>query len=186
MKDFSFVSVLISSPKKNLLHRLEGESGAGKRQQKPKQPMNKQLTLKKIAVAAFCGLVVLAGCSTQQSASAKYKLGDPITVFGFPVLSGGTQGTCPGAYAGYVIYTKSLPAWGWVPLTNTTVFTASDGGGRTNTKIVYDGHSLDSGCAQTTVTIPNPPPSPKYRFAIYFPNNVPTTNYPIILTGFGP
>ena len=30
----------------------------------------------------------------------------------------------------------------------------------------------------------NPPFSPLYRFAIYFPNNVLTTNYPIILTGF--
>jgi hypothetical protein len=148
--------------------------------------MNKQLTLKKIAVAAFCGLLALAGCTTQQSASAKYKLGDPITVFGFPTTSSGTQGTCPGTYAGYVIYTKSLPAWGWATLTNTTVFTASDGSGRTDTKITYAGKNGDAACNQTTVTIPNPPPSPKYRFAIYFPNNVPTTNYPIILTGFAP
>lgn len=148
--------------------------------------MNKQLTLKKIAVAAFCGLVTLAGCTTQQSTSTKYKLGDPITVFGLPTTGGGTQGTCPGTYAGYVIYTKSLPAWGWVPLTNTTTFTASDGGGRTDTKITYAGKNGDAACNQTTVTIPNPPPSAKYRFAIYFPNNVPTTNYPIILTGFGP
>jgi hypothetical protein len=145
--------------------------------------MNKQLTLKKTAIAAFATLLTLAGCTTQQS---KYKLGDPITVFGGPVTSSGTQGTCPGTYAGYVIYTKSLPAWGWATLTNTTVFTASDGGGRTDTKIVYNGKNFDSGCALTNVTIPNPPPSPKYRFTIYFPNNVPTTNYPIILTGFAP
>jgi len=149
--------------------------------------MKKQTSLKKIAIAAFCGLAVLAGCSTQQSASTQYKLGDPITVFGLPTTGGGTQGTCPGSYAGYVIYTKTIAqGWGWAPLTNTTVFTASDGGGRTDTKIAYNGKSLDSGCAQTTVTIPNPPPSAKYRFGIYFPNNVPTTNYPIILTGFAP
>jgi len=148
--------------------------------------MNKQLTLRKITIAAFCGLIALAGCTTQKSAS-NVELGPPITVFGAPVASGGTQGTCPGAYAGYVIYTKTIAqGWGWAPSTNTTTFTAADGGGRTNTKVVYNGKNFDSGCALTNVTIPNPPPSPKYRFAIYFPNNVPTTNYPIILTGFDP
>jgi|SRR5882724_1629654 len=146
--------------------------------------MNIQLSFQKIAIAAFCGLAALAGCSTQQSASP---LGAPITVFGLPVTGGGTQGTCPGTYAGYVIYKKTIAqGWGWAPSSGTNVFTASDGGGRTDTKVVYNGKSLDSGCAQTTVSIPNPPFSAKYRFAIYFPNNVPTTNYPIILNGFNP
>jgi hypothetical protein len=148
--------------------------------------MNKQLTLQKITIAAFCGLLTLAGCSTQKSASIQPMLGSPITVYCTPVASGGTQGTCPGTYAGYVIYSKTSPAWGWAPATNTTTFTAADGGGRMDTKIVYNGEYGDSNCHQTTVTIPNPPISPLYRFAIYFPNNVPTTNYPIILTGFNP
>jgi hypothetical protein len=112
--------------------------------------------------------------------------GGQIVVFGAPKASNGTQGTCPGHYAGYVNYTKTVSeGWGWAPDTNTTtVFTASDGGGRTDTKIMYLGKYGDSGCGQTTVTIPNPPFSPKYRFTIYFPTNAPTTNYPIVLTGF--
>jgi hypothetical protein len=114
--------------------------------------------------------------------------GGPITVFGLPKLGGGTQGTCPGSYAGYVNYTKTpSQGWGWTPATNTTtIFTASDGGGRTDTAIVYLGKRTDNGCGQTSVTIPNPPVSTAYRFTIYFQSNVPTTNYPIILTGFNP
>ena len=112
--------------------------------------------------------------------------GGPIVVFGLPKASNGKQGTCPGKYAGYINYTKTISqGWGWAPSTNTTTtFTASDGGGRTDTSVVYVGISYDSGCNQTSVTIPNPPISPVYRFSIYFPNNVPTTNYPIVLTGF--
>jgi len=114
--------------------------------------------------------------------------GDQITLYGAPKASGGTQGTCPGSYAGYVNYTKTVSqGWGWSPATNsTTIFTASDGSGRTDTKVVYQGRSFDSGCGQTSVTIPNPPISSSYRFSIYFPNNVPTTNYPIVLIGFNP
>lgn len=111
--------------------------------------------------------------------------GGPITVSGLPIAGGGTQGTCPGNYAGYVNYTKTISqGWGWAP--SGTVHTASDGGGRTDTKISYFGKYGDTGCNQTTVTIPNPPPSPSYRFTIFFPNHVPTTNYPIVLTGFNP
>jgi hypothetical protein len=111
---------------------------------------------------------------------------DPIVVSGLPLPSNGMQSSCPGSYAGYINFTKTIAlGWGWVPDTNTTtIFTASDGGGRTDTKIAYMGKYGDTGCDQTKVTIPNPPPSPVYRFTIYFPNNVPTTNYPIVLTGF--
>jgi hypothetical protein len=113
--------------------------------------------------------------------------GGPIVVSGSPKASNGTQGTCPGTYAGYVIYTKTVSqGWGWAPISGASPLTASDGSGRTDTKVVYNGMYGDSGCGQTTVTIPYPPPSPSYRFAIYFPNNVPTTNYPIVLTGFNP
>jgi hypothetical protein len=52
--------------------------------------------------------------------------------------------------------------------------------------IGYTGKFGDTGCNQTTVTIPNPPFSPSYRFTICFPNNVPTTNCPIVLTGVNP
>jgi hypothetical protein len=111
---------------------------------------------------------------------------DLVVVYAAPIVSSGGSGTCPGPYTGYVIYTKTVAqGWGWTPNTNDTVFTAKDTT-RTNTKVQYGGDYGDSGCDETTVTIPNPPISPLYRFAIYFTNNVPTTNYPIALTGFNP
>jgi len=56
---------------------------------------------------------------------------------------------------------------------------------RTDTKIQYVGLYGDSGCAQTTISIPNPTFSPAYQFCIYFTNNVPTNAYPMVLmTGF--
>jgi hypothetical protein len=113
--------------------------------------------------------------------------GGPITVYGTPLLGGGSQGNCPGPYAGYVSYSKTVSqGWGWAPTAGATVLTAADGSGRTNTKIQYVGAYGDSGCAQTKVTIPYPAFSPVYRFGIYFANNVPTNAYPIILTGFNP
>jgi len=111
----------------------------------------------------------------------------PITVFGTPQSGNGTVGSCSFSYIGYISYTRTVAqGWGWAPDTNsTTIFTAADGGGRTNTLVVYSGKNGDTGCGQTSVAVPNLPPSPKYRFTIYFSNNVPTTNYPIILMGFG-
>ena len=101
--------------------------------------------------------------------------------------SGGSSGSCPGTYAGYVTYKKSLTqGWGYAPTAGTTVHTAEDVT-RTDTKVEYLGKLGDGDCDQTIVTVPDPTASPKYRFTIYFPNNVPTTNaYPIFLTGFNP
>jgi hypothetical protein len=111
--------------------------------------------------------------------------GGPITVFGTPYPGGGSHNGCPGPYAGYVNYTKTISqGWGWSP--SGTVHTASDGSGRTDTKIEYVGAYGDSGCDRTTVTIPHPAFSPVYRFTIYFTNNIPTNAYPITLTGFNP
>jgi hypothetical protein len=113
---------------------------------------------------------------------------DPVVVFGSPVVSSGSSGTCPGPYTGYVNYTKTTQqGWGWAPDTSggNTTFTATDTN-RTNTKIQYYGAYGDNSCNQTTVTIPNPPSSPVYRFTIYFTNNVPTNAYAITLDGFKP
>lgn len=108
-------------------------------------------------------------------------------MFGTPLLSGGSQSSCPGPYAGYVAYTKTVSkGWGWAPISGATTLKAADGSGRTDTKVEYFGAYGDTGCAQTTVTIPYPPFSPVYQFCIYFASNVPTTNYPIVLTGFNP
>jgi Immunoglobulin domain len=111
--------------------------------------------------------------------------GGPITVYGTPLLSNGSSGGCPGHYAGYVIYSKPYSqGWGWTP--TGTVHTVTDTN-RTNTKVQYFGAYGDYGCAQTTVSIPNPTFSPVYEFAIYFTNNVPTNAYPmVLLTGFNP
>ena len=112
--------------------------------------------------------------------------GGPITVYALPVSSNGSQGTCPGPYAGYVNYTKSVSqGWGWAPTAGVTLHTAADLN-RLDTKVQYGGKNGDSGCNQTIVTVPSPTYSPKYRFTIYFTNNVPTNSYPITLTGFDP
>lgn len=109
-----------------------------------------------------------------------------VVVYGQPIYSGGSSGSCPGKYTGYVTYTKTVAqGWGWTPASGTTTFTATDTT-QTNTKVEYVGDYGDEGCAQTTVTIPYPTFSPAYRFSIYFTNAVPTTNYPITLTGFNP
>jgi len=112
--------------------------------------------------------------------------GGPITVYGFPVFSSGSQGGCPGAYAGYVNYIKTVTqGWGWAPTSGVTLHTATDAN-RTDTKVQYVGKFGDAGCNQTIVTVPSPTYSPKYRFTIYFPNNVPTNSYAITLVGFDP
>ncbi|MGD0209143.1 MAG: immunoglobulin domain-containing protein [Verrucomicrobiota bacterium] len=126
-----------------------------------------------------------ASATTAGASAASLPAGGPIIVFGTPYPGGGSKGSCPGPYAGYVIYVKpASQGWGWTPISG-MAHTATDTN-RTDTKIEYGGNYGDYGCAQTSVTI-NPTYSPAYRFAIYFTNNVPTsTNYPIVLTGFNP
>lgn len=114
--------------------------------------------------------------------------GGVITVFGAPVAGNGTSGNCPGTYSGYVNYIKPMSqGWGFNSSTGTTVHVATDEN-RTDTKVVYIGYYGDPGCGATSVTVPDPTISPKYRFTIYFPRGVqvPTNSYPITLTGFDP
>lgn len=143
--------------------------------------MNKQTSFAGIIAIAGLGLAVMVGCSTLRP-----QLGsNPIVVYGAPVRQSGTEGTCPGTFSGFIDYTQAPPGWGWSPTTNTTTFTASNGGQRTDTRVEFIGEYGDSGCNLTNVTIPNPPMSPNYIFTIYFRSNPPpTTNYPIILSGF--
>ncbi len=110
---------------------------------------------------------------------------DPVVVFGLPVVSGGSQGTCPGHYTGYVSYSKQGSGWAPDTTNGNTIFTATDTN-RANTKVQYLGLYGDNGCDQTSVTVPNPPISPVYEFGIYFTNNVPTNAYAITLDGFKP
>ncbi|HEX3623989.1 MAG TPA: immunoglobulin domain-containing protein [Verrucomicrobiae bacterium] len=113
---------------------------------------------------------------------------DPMVLYSFPLSGNGGNGACPGSYVGYVNFSKPYTnGWGWTADTtnNNTVFTAADNN-QTNTKVVFVGEYMDNGCNQTTVTVPNPPTSPAYRFTIYFTNSVPTNPYPITLSGFNP
>ena len=123
----------------------------------------------------------LAGSGVMQQSMTG---GGPITVYGMPYAGGGSSGGCPGQYAGYVIYSKPVSqGWGWAPIAG-MAHTVTDTN-RTDTKVQYFGAYGDYGCAQTTVSIPNPTFSPVYQFAIYFPNHVPTNAYPmVLLNGF--
>lgn len=107
-----------------------------------------------------------------------------LVVYGLPVSGGGSSGSCPGKYSGYVTFVPTN-GWGFAPATNATTYSATDTN-LTTTKVQYVGAYGDVGCNQTTVTIPYPTLSPQYRFAIYFPSGsqVPTNAYPIVLTGF--
>jgi len=122
-----------------------------------------------------------------------YTTNSPLTVYGSPVAVGGdVGGTCPGKYAGYVNYKKSVAqGWGWAPDHNAgnTIHSAADNT-RSDTKVEAVGNADDRFCGQTSV--PNThagspaPEDTKFRFTIYFTNNVPTSSYPITLNGFLP
>jgi len=134
------------------------------------------------------------GTATSESAQLLvYTKNSPITVYGAPVVSSGNPGTCPGAYAGYVVYKKSSTAgWGWVPdngFGNGT-HTATDST-RMDTKVEalgYENDLLCPGMNNITTGHPGPPQGSgedsKYRFTVYFPNNVPTSSYPLTFDGF--
>jgi hypothetical protein len=146
------------------------------------------LTAKATSASAMTASALTANTISGGMMAAGMPAGGPIVVFGTPLLGGGSQGSCPGHYAGYVYYSKPISqGGGWTPIAGNTVLTATDTN-RTNTKIQYCGAYGDVGCAKTTVSIPYPPFSPVYVFAIYFTNNVPpsTNGYPIVLTGFNP
>lgn len=144
-----------------------------------------------IAITALAAMLVSCASQPRAETSEKTKratsmsvqpLDNVFTVSVKPTVSSGNISGCPGSYAGYAKYIKTV-GWGWAPQTGTTNHTATDNN-RSDTKVVYNGISGDSGCAQTTVSVPDPPASTVYRFTIYFPSNVPTTNYPLTLSGF--
>jgi hypothetical protein len=112
--------------------------------------------------------------------------GGPLTIFGIPLLgNGGQGGSCPGPFVGYVNFIKpGSQGWGWAPTAGASVHTATDTN-RTDTHLIYIGKFLDSGCGATNVTV-DPVISTKYRFTVFFPDNVPTNTYSIVLSGFNP
>ena len=131
-------------------------------------------------IIVIAGLGFIVGCATRS-----HSLGStPVIVYAPAVTKSGSEGTCPGAFSGYICYTQAPPAWGWEPLSSATSFSASNGGQCTNVRIEFVGEYGDTGCSVSNVVIPNPPFSPSYTFNAYFRSSLPTTNYPIILTGF--
>ena len=135
----------------------------------------------KIITSHLCAGAVIASLAVLAWGSVLSSFGS-ITVYATPVVSSGTSGACPGGYVGYVTYKKTIAqGWGWAP-TN-TVHTITDTN-RTDTKIEFTGKLNDSGCNQTTVSVPHPTASTKYQFTVYFTSNVPTGSYPLVLTGF--
>lgn len=143
-----------------------------------------------IVVTAVAGLLVSCASkptepSPKMARPERFQsLDNLFTISVKPTVSVGSIPGCPGAYAGFAKYTKSV-GWGWAPSTNTTVHTATDNN-RTDTKVFYNGISGDTNCALTTVAVPDPHASTVYRFTVYFPNNVPTNNYSLTLSGFDP
>jgi hypothetical protein len=134
---------------------------------------------------------VIKGVETVSTRSATLNMLDgggdgSITIFGTPLLGSGGQGSdCPGPYVGYVNFIKpASQGWGWAPTVGAPVHSASDPN-RTDTHLIYNGRLGDSGCGATTVEV-NPVVSPKYRFAVFFPSDVPAGVYSLILTGFNP
>jgi len=144
--------------------------------------LNKSVTTRAAALMVYTRKHNANSSSSAESTPpTPMNAGDPITVWASPLSSGGTLGSCPGTYAGYAYYSH-----GWTPVSGLSLYSAADENGRTDTSIRYKGSLLDSGCGQTGVYIPAPTASTLYRFYVFFPNNVPTTNYPITLTGFNP
>jgi hypothetical protein len=154
---------------------------------------NSALTLKNMGTndVGYYSCYVIKGTEVVPTRSANVTMslllsGGSTIVFGTPMQGSGSSGTCPGAYAGYVNYMKTVSqGWGWVPTVGETVHTATDEN-RSDTKVVYLGKYSDNGCAPTSVTVPHPTMSPKYRFTVFFPCNVPTNSYALTLTGFDP
>ena len=138
------------------------------------------VTTKPISAAAKSSTLASSGTMTPNGSG-----GGSITVYGTPLVSNGSSGSCPGKYVGYVTYSKPpSQGWGWTPISG-VAHTVTDTN-RTDTKVQYFGLYGDNGCAQTTITV-NPTYSPAYQFNIYFTNNVPTNAYPmVLLTGFNP
>ena len=141
--------------------------------------------MKKIISQLGAGAVLLAFTSLIWN-GVQSSFAGPITVFATPVVSSGTNGLCPGGYAGYVIYTKTAAqGWGWAP-TN-TVHTATDTN-RTDTKVEFLGKLNDNSAAiRRQWPLCSRAQAPNTGSLIYFPNNnVPTNSYPIVLNGFNP
>jgi hypothetical protein len=114
-----------------------------------------------------------------------------ITLYGLPIASSGNSSpaTCPGSYAGYYTYKKTVAqGWGWKPTTGASPHKAKNGGNRpdSETRVEYVRYDGNKNCDTGNVTVPDASPQQAHRFTIYFTGSVPTTNYPIVLEHFDP
>lgn len=117
----------------------------------------------------------------------------PLTLYGSPIVTSGSSGTCPGSYVAYVNYKKSAAeGWGWAPDHDFGGSTHSAADNNfTDTNVQPQGITDDLFCLQTIVSnthAGNPAPEDtKYRFTIYFTVSHSSPNpYPLTLNGFKP
>jgi hypothetical protein len=113
--------------------------------------------------------------------------GGPITVWSVPPPGGsGNVPTCPGSYVGYVNFSKPTAPYGWTPISG-VAHSAKDTT-RTDTSIKFFGSTFgNNGCGGGGFVNVTPINSTSYRFTVYFPSHpVPTTAYPLVLSGFNP
>ena len=100
--------------------------------------------------------------------------------------------SCPnGTFIASATYARTLSnGWGWAPDTNNFSAFSASYTNQSGVVVQFNGKSGDIGCNTNTVSIANPPYSPKYRFTVYWPvgSAVPTStnNAPLILPGFLP
>lgn len=94
---------------------------------------------------------------------------------------------CPGTTWCFQNFLLPNPQWGFAPDTNVHVHTFSYPES-TNVSMSYIGFFGDSGCIKSNIiSIPDPPPSPKYRLTVWFTktNDLPVgTNDPVTADGF--
>lgn len=108
-----------------------------------------------------------------------------ITVYGAPIASGSSPSGCPGPYAGYVPFAKSVSnGWGWY---FNTITPHSVSASTSGVKVEYVSAYGEKDCGTDRVIVSHTRTGP-YRFCVYFPNasQLPTGPYAITLENFKP
>ena len=94
----------------------------------------------------------------------------------------GGNDDCAGNYAGYCVFTKPLPAWGWY-IFNFAPHTATEIQ-RTDATVAWLDYAGPNGCAPNSVIVT--PSGDAFRFTEYFSSTPPASPHPLWLQGFTP
>jgi hypothetical protein len=165
-----------------------------------KESTNNTLTLANVGTndVAFYRVTVRGGdvlVTSEPASLIVYWQGESVNVVGPPVFSPGSSGTCPGAYAGYVVYQKPADqGWGWkasatVPTGGYEVQDRGATKGLNSIEAVQFGGLPQCAGPQATKlrVLPNPVAGTAWRFAVYFPSAgplPPAGPYQIYLKGW--